>query len=187
MNWELSAPGGDDSPKQRLASQTGTPQWLTLTVLLWLSLWLLMLPGALIAQTDEAFEREVRAISDQLRCPTCQGISVNDSEAAFSRQIKDKVRRMLKEGQSESQITSYFVSRYGEWILRAPKKEGIGLVLWILPGMLIVLMGGWIGYKIFHGSRGEQEVVKQSHEEPELTPEQLERIQQDMKQFQEDA
>lgn len=95
-----------------------------------------------------ALDGRAREISDGLRCPTCQGISVNDSEAAFSRQIREKVRRMLQEGQNEKQIQAYFVSRYGEWILRAPKKEGLGLVLWILPGLLMVLAGAWIAFNI---------------------------------------
>jgi len=52
------------------------------------------------ALSGEALERRVREIADQLRCPTCQAISVRDSEAAFSRQIRDKVRSMLAEGQT---------------------------------------------------------------------------------------
>ena len=38
-------------------------------------------------------------IADNLRCPTCQGLSVNDSEAGFSVQIRNKVREMLMAGQ----------------------------------------------------------------------------------------
>jgi cytochrome c-type biogenesis protein CcmH len=96
----------------------------------------------------EALDQRVLEIADELRCPTCQAISVRDSEAAFSRQIRDKVRAMLEEGRSEDEIKAYFVSRYGEWILRAPKKEGVGLLLWVLPGLGMLVAGGLILWRL---------------------------------------
>ena len=100
------------------------------------------------ALSGEALERKVQEISDQLRCPTCQAISVRDSEAAFSRQIRDKVRLMLEEGKSDEEIYEYFVTSYGEWILRAPKKKGVGLLLWGLPIAGIVVAGGLIFWRL---------------------------------------
>ena len=134
--------------------------------------------------SDQQLDRRVRKISDGLRCPTCQNISVNDSEAAFSRQIREKVRRMVKEGQNEEQIKAYFVSRYGEWILRAPKKEGLGLVLWLLPGLLIVVMGAWIGFKIHRlaGATRGQAVAA----EPSVGKADRERIERDLRRFEEE-
>ncbi|MCZ6472770.1 MAG: cytochrome c-type biogenesis protein CcmH [SAR324 cluster bacterium] len=139
--------------------------------------------GALTDQ--EALEKKVRGITDQLRCPTCQGISVNDSEAAFSRQIRDKVKRMVREGQSEDQIKAYFESRYGEWILRAPKKEGLGLVLWVLPGLLMLLAGGWIVYTVRRNARVNGKDAASEAEQP-LSKAELERIKRDVRLFEEE-
>ena len=160
-----------------------------------LTLLLTGLPWVAKAQSSplsgEALEIRVRQITDQLRCPTCQGISVNDSEASFSVQIKDKVRRMLEEGQNEEQIKSYFVSRYGEWILRAPMKEGLGLVLWVLPFLMIMLVGGWLMLRVYrnqHGSKHAGADAAAAEVAPSavgLTPEQQERIQRDLKRFEE--
>ncbi|MDH5751713.1 MAG: cytochrome c-type biogenesis protein CcmH [Deltaproteobacteria bacterium] len=148
--------------------------------------------GPALAQmlSGEALDAEVRRISDGLRCPTCQGISVNDSDASFSNQIKDKVRRMLMEGQNEEQIRAYFVSRYGEWILRAPKKEGLGLVLWVLPGLLMLVIGFWVGYKVYTNTRENIEEQQQELSQPQddksgLTTEQLQRIEKDLKRYEE--
>ena len=143
-----------------------------------------LLPVAAWALSGEALEVRVREITDQLRCPTCQGISVKDSSASFSRQITDKVRRMLVEGQSEEQIKAFFVSRYGEWILRAPKKEGLGLVLWLLPGLAILLVGGWVIVKV---QRNVAEVRTARAEAPEslLSEEEQARIERDMRRFEE--
>ena len=102
----------------------------------------------------EEVERRVQTIADGLRCPTCQALSAKDSEAAFSVQIRDKVRHMVEEGQSDDQINAYFVSRYGEWILRAPPKQGLGLVVWVLPFAAILAAGAVLAWGIVRRSCG---------------------------------
>ena len=136
-----------------------------------------------LALSEEEIETRVRNLSDELRCPTCQAISVRDSSASFSVQIKEKVQRMVEEGQSDEEIKDYFVSRYGEWILRAPKKEGFGLVLWVLPIVAILGVGGWI---LFHLRRSARR-AESAREEPtgEFSAEQLARIERDLKNFEE--
>lgn len=84
-------------------------------------------------------DNQVRKISDQLRCPTCQAQSVKDSEAGLSVNMKMKIREMLKEGKTESEILDFFEERYGEWILRSPKMRGFNLLLWGLPAILILV------------------------------------------------
>jgi cytochrome c-type biogenesis protein CcmH len=133
------------------------------------------------ARADEALEARVREISAELRCPTCQAVSVNDSEAAFSVQIRDKVRHMVQEGQNAEQIKAYFVSRYGEWILRAPKKQGLGLVLWVLPGIALVGVGAWV---LRHAARAQR--LRAAREvPPPVSPEEQARIDRDLRRFEE--
>ncbi len=98
---------------------------------------LLILPAALFG--EETLDQRVREIAHQLRCPTCQAMSVKESEAGLATNMKMKIREMLREGKSEKEILAFFVQRYGEWILRSPKKEGINLLLWFSPGILIAL------------------------------------------------
>ncbi|MGK5095066.1 cytochrome c-type biogenesis protein CcmH [Deltaproteobacteria bacterium TL4] len=88
---------------------------------------------------DEELERKVRELGDELRCPTCQGLSVHESESGFSTQMKIKIREMLQQGKTDEEIKAYFVESYGEWILRAPSKTGFNLLLWVLPGLLILV------------------------------------------------
>ena len=137
------------------------------------------------ALSEDELDQRVREISDGLRCPTCQSISVNDSEAAFSRQIKEKVHRMVKEGQTEEEIQDYFVSRYGEWILRAPRKEGVGLVLWVLPGLGLLGAGLLIGWKAHQSARSAKELTI-STEIPALTDAQAKKLADDRRLFEED-
>ncbi|MGA1536742.1 MAG: cytochrome c-type biogenesis protein, partial [bacterium] len=95
----------------------------------------LLVAGCLSLQAQAVDEDLVHEIADNLRCPTCQGLSVNDSEAGFSVQIRNKVREMLMAGQGREEIEAYFVARYGEWILRTPPAQGFNLLIWILPAL----------------------------------------------------
>ena len=132
------------------------------------------------AAESEKFSDRFRKLSDELRCPTCQGLSVKDSEAGFSNSIKDKIRELMKNGKSDKEILAYFVKRYGEWILRAPTKSGFNLVLWILPGAGI-LIGLFI--VLFRSKRW---VRQPKHEElVSLTPEEERIVKDDLGRFEE--
>jgi len=135
------------------------------------------------ALSPEELERRVQAITDDLRCPTCQAISVKDSEAAFSVEIRDKVQRMVEEGQSDEDIKAYFVSRYGEWILRSPKKAGFGLLVWILPIAAIFAGGALLVVSVMRRSRAKGVSAPPA---PSLSAEQRERVRADLKRFEED-
>lgn len=107
-------------------------------VVFWIGLFLLSVPAFHTLLADATDDR-VRKIAHQLRCPTCQGLSVKESEAGFSLNMKSKIRLLLQEGKSEEEILQFFKERYGEWILRNPEKSGFNLILWFLPGVVIVL------------------------------------------------
>ena len=95
----------------------------------------LLVASCLSLHAQAVDENLVYKIADNLRCPTCQGLSVNDSEAGFSVQMRNKVREMLMAGQGRTEIEAYFVARYGEWILRTPPAKGFNLLIWILPAL----------------------------------------------------
>ena len=132
------------------------------------------------AADSDDFSARFRKLSDELRCPTCQGLSVKDSDAGFSNSIKDKIRELMKDGKSDKEILAYFVKRYGEWILRAPTKSGFNLVLWILPGVGI-LIGLFI--VLFRSKRW----VSQPQQEKlsSLSPEEERKIKEDLRRFEE--
>ncbi len=80
-----------------------------------------------------------RDIAYELRCPTCTGLSVLESDAKFSVQIKDLVLEQVNAGKSKEEILKYFTERYGPWILRSPPKEGVNLLAWIVPIALLTI------------------------------------------------
>ena len=135
------------------------------------------MPAMNFATESEELEARFKKLSNELRCPTCQGLSVKDSEAGFSTSIKGKIRELMKQGKSDEEIMAYFVERYGEWILRAPPVSGFNLVLWVLPGAAIVTGLLLVLY------RSKNCVEKPRKEMTRLTPEEEQKIMDDIGRF----
>jgi len=82
---------------------------------------------------------EFRDISKDLRCPTCTGLSIMESDAQFSIQMKTAVKEQVLAGKSKAEVLSFFTERYGLWILREPPKKGFHLIAWALPLSSMIL------------------------------------------------
>jgi cytochrome c-type biogenesis protein CcmH len=128
---------------------TGTVPIGTLLALM-LCLCLLLLPAAqLHAQTgapppmanvqlkDAGQEARALDLMERLRCIQCQGQSIHDSDAPIAAAMRHEVRSRILAGESDAQIESWLISRYGEWISFAPPASGSGLLLWLAPLLLL--------------------------------------------------
>ena len=89
---------------------------------------------------DAVLEARTSEVAAHLRCPVCQGLSIQDSPSELSQQMRSVVRDQLAAGRTPEEVKAYFVSKYGEWILLEPKAQGFNLVVYILP-VLLVLAG----------------------------------------------
>ena len=123
------------------------------------------------ALLDPPREARVQALGKQLRCPMCQGLSIADSNSSAARAQMDKVRELVAAGQTDEQIRTYFVSRYGEWALLEPPAQGMNLLVWLLPGLLLLL--GLLAIARVVGRRGPAAVTPEVAEPtaPEAAPE----------------
>lgn len=84
-----------------------------------------------------------QVIEAQLRCPTCQGLSIADSPATSATQMRALVREQLAAGASDDAVRAFFVARYGRWILLDPPVAGLDLFLWLMP-LAIVILGSLV-------------------------------------------
>jgi cytochrome c-type biogenesis protein CcmH len=96
---------------------------------------------------DAALEARARAITETLRCPVCQGESIDDSSAPISRDLRLAVRERLVAGDSDDQVLDYVVARYGEFVLFNPRMTGSGFALW-LAGPLMLILGAIIAFEM---------------------------------------
>jgi cytochrome c-type biogenesis protein CcmH len=91
--------------------------------------------------SDSVLAARVREVSSELRCPVCQGLSLQDSPSELSQEMKDVVREQLAAGKSPEEVKQYFVSKYGEWILLEPEPTGFNVAVYLLP-IGLFLVGG---------------------------------------------
>lgn len=101
-----------------------------------LMLWMALPAGAVEPSevlADPALEARARAISADLRCLVCQNQSIDDSDAQLAKDLRLLVRERLVQGETDEQVTSYIVSRYGEFVLLSPPFNSSTYVLWYGP------------------------------------------------------
>jgi len=95
--------------------------------------------GAPAAAQNDSLEVRTREIASNLECPVCTNLSVADSPSDLATEMRGVIRQKLAEGQSREQIEAYFVSRYGEQVLREPPRSGFALLVWVWPYMMIAI------------------------------------------------
>jgi cytochrome c-type biogenesis protein CcmH len=102
---------------------------------------LFLLFGLILVASASAqgIDAQAQAIAAHLRCPVCQNESIADSPAELASQIRALIHEKLAAGETPEQITAYFVSRYGEWILLEPPRRGLMWVVWIAPPAVLLL------------------------------------------------
>ena len=90
--------------------------------------------------SDPTQEARARALFRDVRCLVCQSESIDESDAELARDLRQLIRHDIAAGQSDGQIRSYLVSRYGDFVLLTPRPSVANAVLWVGP--LLVLAAG---------------------------------------------
>ena len=114
---------------------------------LFLGVMLALASPALAVQPDEilpdpALEERARDISAGLRCVVCRNESIDESNATLARDLRLLVRERLVAGDSDAEVVSFIVDRYGEYVLLRPTLTGSNIVLWLTPALLLILGAG---------------------------------------------
>jgi cytochrome c-type biogenesis protein CcmH/NrfF len=93
--------------------------------------------------TDPALEKRTSEVAAGLRCPVCQGLSIQDSPSELAQQMRSLVRDQLAAGKTPEEVRAYFISKYGEWILLEPEASGFNVLVYVLPVLLVL---GGLGF-----------------------------------------
>lgn len=97
-------------------------------------------PEEPIPASQAAIDAKAALISVKLRCPVCQGVAVSDSPSGMAVKMRGQIRDLVAQGYSEEQVMRYFERSYGEFVRLEPPMQGLNLLLWVLPA--VVLLGG---------------------------------------------
>lgn len=92
--------------------------------------------------SDRAEERRYQNLIEELRCPKCQNQNIADSNAPISKDMRDVVYRMMKDGASNEEIVESLVGRFGEFVRYKPELDSRTFLLWATPA--IAVFGGFL-------------------------------------------
>jgi len=102
----------------------------------------LLLPMPVVA--DSVLEDKVQRVAGELRCLVCQNDTIAASQAPLAVDLRNQVRRLLAQGQSEAQVLEYMTQRYGDFVRYRPPLKPSTWPLWFMPVVLLLLAGlGW--------------------------------------------
>ncbi len=151
------------SERERSSVRSWIP-WVALAaVLVGVLAWALW-PNGTPSEAERA-----HSLASELRCPDCESLSAADSQTASARAIRRDINERVAEGQSDARIRQAYIDRYGESILLKPESNGLGLVVWGLPVLLLVLGAGglvlalrrWRTTQLMQATDADEELVRE--------------------------
>lgn len=107
---------------------------------------MLSVPDIAPAQVEEVrFETAQQeslygGLISELRCLVCANQSLSDSNSGLAKDLRGKVRDMVRGGQGGDEIIEYMTARYGEYVLYRPRFSPANFFLWFAP--FAVALGG---------------------------------------------
>jgi cytochrome c-type biogenesis protein CcmH len=122
----------------------------------------LLLAGSALAKDaaplaeDEAVEKRLVNIAEDLRCLVCQNESLAGSRADLAEDLRREVRGLIKQGKTDQEVKDFLVSRYGDFVLYQPPVKPTTWLLW--GGPFLLLIAGVVGLFVYLRRRGRQVV-----------------------------
>jgi len=88
----------------------------------------------------------VDRLSAELRCPVCQGLSVQDSPSETARSMRALVAQRVAEGRTDDEVRDEFRRSYGDWILLSPPLLSPTGLVWLVP-LIALIVGAWLAWR----------------------------------------
>ena len=113
----------------------------------------------------ESAEQEARfnQLTAELRCLVCQNQNLADSDAPLAQDLRREIYDMMMAGQTDEQIKTFMVDRYGDFVLYRPPVQGNTLALWLLPLVLLAVGAVVVGFTVRNRNR---KIAAQNNREP---------------------
>jgi len=109
---------------------------------------LLIVPAALASERHPTLGE----LEGEVMCPVC-GTTLDQSDSPAAQQIDRLIVSRIAAGDTKNEIKNRLVAEYGEAILAAPRRRGLGLLAWWLPLGGIVVAAAALGFGVWRWSR----------------------------------
>jgi cytochrome c-type biogenesis protein CcmH len=87
----------------------------------------------------------VDEISANLMCQCGCTMVLNTCECGTADQMRGEIKAMLDQGKTKEEILNFYVGKYGDKVLSAPKAEGFNVSAYITPFLAILVSAFAIG------------------------------------------
>ena len=85
-------------------------------------------------------EERANNLFKETRCLVCEGQNIYESNSDSAEDMKKLISEMIIDGNSDNEIKSFLVSRYGDWIIMTPPINQSTYFLWFSP-IITLLIG----------------------------------------------
>jgi cytochrome c-type biogenesis protein CcmH len=102
---------------------------------------------------SDAPEARASRLARELACPVCTGESVAASSSPEARAMRADIADRIAAGESDQQIRAAYVDAYGERVVLRPEGEGLGLLAWGLPVVVLVAGAALVVIAVWRWSR----------------------------------
>ena len=89
---------------------------------------------------DQQQEDRFYRLINETRCPKCTSGSIASSKAPVSRDLKQKIYKLILAGTSDEEIKNYISERFGASSSYKPAVKGMNYFLWFGPFIFFSLM-----------------------------------------------
>ena len=114
---------------------------------------LVLLAVAASSDGSPGTDDRVTDLSEQIRCPVCDGLAVADSPSSTARAIAGDIRRRVADGETDETIRAAYVAQYGDWILLEPPSRGMGALVWFAPVAFVATAGCGAAWALYRRGR----------------------------------
>ncbi len=90
---------------------------------------------ALVRPATSPRAARIARLEALVRCPSCEDLSVAQSNATSSLAVRREIAARVGAGESDTQILTSLEDVYGPSILLSPSTRGLGTLLWVGPAL----------------------------------------------------
>lgn len=85
-------------------------------------------------------EMRCRNLYEVVRCPSCGGQSIKDSNAQIAQTLRDHIKREVLSNKSDDEILANLKATYGDQIVNTTKINFATVPLWLVPIISALLL-----------------------------------------------
>jgi cytochrome c-type biogenesis protein CcmH len=96
---------------------------------------------AIMTPHSSAATARIAHLESLVRCPSCEDLSVAQSNATTAIAVRHEIVRRVSRGDSDTAILTSLEATYGTSVLLSPPTSGLGVLLWAGPAAILLVAG----------------------------------------------